>query len=148
VLGQHFFDIDVGDDRTILLQRADIDLIGPVRGIDRAQLLARDQLDGIADGRVVGDATLEFWTITVENFAQQVDAGSGNIIVRRRQVLAGKRPTVARISEIGVWLFAKSPTRARDPRTEITRPRDVTLVPGSSRVGSGPHYVQGLWKNG
>jgi hypothetical protein len=46
-----------------------------------------------------------------------------------------KRPTVARISEIGIWLFAKSPTRARDPRTEITRPRDVTLVPGGSQVG-------------
>jgi hypothetical protein len=37
-------------------------------------------------------------------------------------------PTVARISETVVWLVASNPTRARDPRTEITRPKDVTVL--------------------
>ena len=39
-----------------------------------------------------------------------------------------KRPTVARTSETGTWLTASSPTRAREPRTEITRPKDVTVL--------------------
>jgi hypothetical protein len=39
-----------------------------------------------------------------------------------------KRPTVARASERGIWFVAKSPTRAREPRTEITRPKDVTVL--------------------
>jgi hypothetical protein len=39
-----------------------------------------------------------------------------------------KRPTVARTSETGAWLTASSPTRAREPRTEITRPKDVTVL--------------------
>jgi hypothetical protein len=39
-----------------------------------------------------------------------------------------KRPTVARTSETGVWPVATSPTRAREPRTEITRPKDVTVL--------------------
>jgi hypothetical protein len=44
-----------------------------------------------------------------------------------------KRPTVARTSETGIWLVASSPTRASEPRTEITRPKDVTVVrPGMS----------------
>ncbi|WP_249124677.1 hypothetical protein [Bradyrhizobium manausense] len=49
------------------------------------------------------------------------------------QRMLTKRPTVARTSEIGIWLAAKSPTRASDPRTEITRPKDVTMdVPEKS----------------
>jgi hypothetical protein len=39
-----------------------------------------------------------------------------------------KRPTVARASETGTWPDASSPTRAREPRTEITRPKDVTVL--------------------
>ena len=39
-----------------------------------------------------------------------------------------KRPTVARTSETGIWPVASSPTRAREPRTEITRPKDVTVL--------------------
>ena len=39
-----------------------------------------------------------------------------------------KRPTVARTSETGIWPAASSPTRAREPRTEITRPKDVTVL--------------------
>jgi hypothetical protein len=45
-----------------------------------------------------------------------------------------KRPTVARISDIGIWLAANMPTRADEPRTEIIRPRDVT------RIGPGMFY--------
>jgi hypothetical protein len=44
------------------------------------------------------------------------------------QRIETKRPTVARISETVVWLVASNPTRARDPRTEITRPKDVTVL--------------------
>src|SRR6516165_2212869 len=44
-----------------------------------------------------------------------------------------KRPTVARISDSGSSLAASMPTRAKEPRTEITRPRDVTAIePGKS----------------
>ncbi|UFW53073.1 MULTISPECIES: hypothetical protein [Bradyrhizobium] len=43
------------------------------------------------------------------------------------QRMLTKRPTVARTSEIDNWFAAKSPTRASDPRTEITRPKDVTM---------------------
>jgi hypothetical protein len=39
-----------------------------------------------------------------------------------------KRPTVALTSERSRWLFAVNPTRACEPRTEITRPKDVTLA--------------------
>jgi hypothetical protein len=43
---------------------------------------------------------------------------------------------VARTSETGAWLTASSPTRAREPRTEITRPKDVTVFePGSHELG-------------
>ena len=30
--------------------------------------------------------------------------------------------------ETGTWPDARSPTRAREPRTEITRPKDVTVL--------------------
>src|SRR5215471_6917961 len=46
-----------------------------------------------------------------------------------------KRPTVARISETDSWLLASSPIRAREPRTEITRPRDVTVILPSHELG-------------
>jgi hypothetical protein len=49
------------------------------------------------------------------------------------QRMLTKRPTVARISDRLAWLVAVRPTRASDPRTEITRPKDVTVVePGMS----------------
>src|SRR5262249_41266025 len=39
-----------------------------------------------------------------------------------------KRPTVARTSERGIRLVASRPTLAREPRTEITRPRELTAI--------------------
>jgi hypothetical protein len=48
-------------------------------------------------------------------------------IVEFAQRMLTKRPTVALTSATAIWLWAKSPTRARDPRTEITRPNDVTI---------------------
>jgi hypothetical protein len=51
------------------------------------------------------------------------------------QRMLTNRPTVARISETDVWLVGRSPTRARDPRTEITRPKDVTVVEPGIRDG-------------
>jgi hypothetical protein len=54
-------------------------------------------------------------------------------MVELAQRMLTKRPTVARISETAIRLVARSPTRARDPRTEITRPKDVTVMePGIS----------------
>jgi len=54
-------------------------------------------------------------------------------MVEVAQRMLTKRPTVARTSETAILLAARSPTRAREPRTEITRPKDVTVVePGMS----------------
>src|SRR5882757_8763152 len=58
------------------------------------------------------------------------------------QRMLTKRPTVARASARPTWLPARSPTRARDPRTEITRPKDVTMIEPGCEGGSGPHYAR------
>jgi len=50
------------------------------------------------------------------------------MVVAAAQRMLMKRPTVARASDTGTWPGAKSPTRAREPRTEITRPKDVTML--------------------
>ncbi|BAL77622.1 hypothetical protein S23_44280 [Bradyrhizobium cosmicum] len=64
------------------------------------------------------------------------------------QRMLTKRPTVARTSEIGIWLSASSPTRASDPRTEITRPKDVTMnEPGMSEEFN-PDYERRGCTNG
>src|ERR1700710_1578108 len=57
-------------------------------------------------------------------------------IVEFAQRMLTKRPTVALTSETAIWLFASSPTRAREPRTEITRPKDVTVRGLSSNAHS------------
>jgi len=49
-------------------------------------------------------------------------------ITELAQRMLMKRPTVARISEVGIRLVASNPTRASEPRTEITRPKDVTVL--------------------
>jgi hypothetical protein len=61
-----------------------------------------------------------------------------------------KRPTVARTSERPpAWLVAIRPTRASDPRTEITRPKDVTAVElGMMIVFSIPNYAVTHCTNG
>jgi hypothetical protein len=149
VLGEHLFDVDIGNDRTVLLQEADVDLVGSRRRVDRAQLLTGDQVDRVADGRIVGDAALEFRLVAgVEDLAEQVDRGNGDVtvgapeIIEPAQRMLTKRPTVARTSEIGIRLSVKSPTRACDPRTEITRPKDVTMnEPGKSN-GFGLDYAR------
>ena len=47
-------------------------------------------------------------------------------MVEVAQRMLTKRPTVPRTSESGIWRSARRPTRASEPRTEITRPKDVT----------------------
>ena len=42
------------------------------------------------------------------------------------QRMLTKRPTVALISGTAIPLVARSPMRAREPRTKITRPKGVT----------------------
>jgi hypothetical protein len=54
-------------------------------------------------------------------------------MVELAQRMLTNRPTVARTSETAIRFAASNPARARDPRTEITRPKDVTVVgPGMS----------------
>ncbi|OIQ64824.1 hypothetical protein GALL_536230 [mine drainage metagenome] len=89
MLGEHFLDIDIGDDGRILLQGADIDLVRSARRIDRAEFLIADQIDGIADGRIVGDTALKFLSFrSAEDFTKQVDRRAGDVIVGGRQILA------------------------------------------------------------
>src|ERR1700751_1485354 len=47
-------------------------------------------------------------------------------IVDEAPPMLTNRPTVARTSDMVIWLAAEIPTLASEPRTEITRPRDVT----------------------
>ncbi len=89
MLGQHFLDVDIGDDRAVLLQRADIDLVGSARRVDGAQFLVGDQVDVVADGRIVGDAALEFRLARRRGFRRAGRRRHGDVLVRRRQVLAG-----------------------------------------------------------
>src|SRR2546430_3260079 len=90
MLGEQLLDIDIGDDRGVLLQGADIDLIRSNRCIYRAKVLVGDQLDAVTDGRIVGDAALKFRTLRpTENFAEQVDRGGGEMDMRGRKVGEG-----------------------------------------------------------
>ena len=73
MLGKHLLDIDIGDDGAVLLQGADIDLVRSARRVDRAEVLVGDQVDGIADRRIIGDAALELGALAAENLAEQVD---------------------------------------------------------------------------
>jgi hypothetical protein len=75
-------------------------------------------------------------------------------MVEFAQRMLTNRPTVALTSETPIWLVASSPTRARDPRTEITRPKDVTAVePGMIWIDAicvaVPRTIaEGRWRNG
>jgi hypothetical protein len=76
-------------------------------------------------------------------------------MVEFAQRMLTNRPTVALTSETTpIWLVATSPTRARDPRTEITRPKDVTVVePGMIWIGANTGCTTGImaetrWTNG
>src|SRR5581483_332751 len=64
-------------------------------------------------------------------------------MVELAQRMLTNLPTVPRTSESGIWPSASRPTRARAPRTEITRPKDVTgILPGISNGGFRAHYAQ------
>jgi hypothetical protein len=90
MLGEQLLDIDIGDDRGVLLQGADVDLIRSNRCIDRAKVLMGDHVDVVTDGRIVGDAALKFRPLrSTEDFAEQVDRGGGDIDVRGRNIFAG-----------------------------------------------------------
>src|SRR3981189_3648684 len=49
-------------------------------------------------------------------------------IVEFEQRMLTNRPTVARTSVWLIWLAPRRPTRAREPRTEITRPKDAVAA--------------------
>src|ERR1700744_5675575 len=63
------------------------------------------------------------------------------MMIEAEQRMLTKRPTVPRTSEIGIWLCANSPTRASEPRTEITRPKEVTDIPGCLETKFDCHYA-------
>src|SRR3978361_1830651 len=90
MLAEHFLDVDIGNDGLILLQGSDVDLIRSRWRVDRSQLLIGDQVDGVTDGRIVCDAALKFGTYrAAENFAEQIDGGTGDVDVRGWQIFAG-----------------------------------------------------------
>jgi hypothetical protein len=63
-------------------------------------------------------------------------------IVEFAQRMLTNLPTVPRTSESGIWRCGRSPTRAREPRTEITRPKELTVAnPGMSKKWIRPHYA-------
>jgi hypothetical protein len=71
-------------------------------------------------------------------------------ITEFEQRMLTNRPTVARTSVWLIWLAARRPTRAREPRTEITRPKDAVPaeidMSGNSRRRALclPDYAGGL----
>jgi len=60
-------------------------------------------------------------------FSQDTSVIIAIIVVAEAHRILTKRPTVARASLTGIGPEASSPTRASEPRTEITRPKDVTV---------------------
>jgi hypothetical protein len=74
-------------------------------------------------------------------------------IVEFEQRMLTNRPTVARTSVWLIWLAARRPTRAREPRTEITRPKDAVAVAmdmSEIRVAAPfilPDYAWRYWRN-
>ena len=79
MLAQHVVDVDVGADRRVLLQVADVDRVGARDVVDQPQLVARDQRGRIADRRIVGDAALEVVRAVVAllDLAHHVEARGG-----------------------------------------------------------------------
>ena len=74
MLAHHVVDIDVGGDRGVLLQRADVDRAGAGHVEDQPQLALRDEADGVADHRIFGDAALEEGAfVAVLDLAQHVE---------------------------------------------------------------------------
>jgi hypothetical protein len=88
MLGKHLLDIDIGDDGAVLLQGADIDLVGAARRIDGAEVLGGDEVDGIADGRIVGHAALKLGAVAAGNLTEQVDRRGRHVFVGAGLVLA------------------------------------------------------------
>ena len=56
---QHLLDIEIGDDRVVLLQMPDIDHARARDGIERAQLVMAEKRDLVPHHRIMGDAALE-----------------------------------------------------------------------------------------
>src|SRR6185369_5084333 len=84
VLGKHLLDVDIGDDGAVLLQGADIDLVRPARRIDGAEVLGGDEVDGIADGRIIGDATRKLGAFAAGNLPEQVDRRGRHVFIGAR----------------------------------------------------------------
>ena len=84
VLAQHLVDLDVGADRAVLLQVADVDGVGAGSVVDDTQGVAAERMHVVADHRVAGDAALEAREARVDalDLAQQVDARSERAVGR------------------------------------------------------------------
>ena len=69
----------------------------------------------------------------VGRFSQETSVIMAMMVEVAAQRMLTNRPTVALASDGPIWPVARSPSRAMEPRTEITRPKDVTMVePGMS----------------
>ena len=76
MLVQHLVDLDVGRDRAVLLQIADVDDVGAGGVVDDAQHLAAERHDRVAHRRIIGDAAVEEAAAPVAllDLAEQVHA--------------------------------------------------------------------------
>src|SRR6185312_7788715 len=69
------------------------------------------------------------------------------MMVEVAQRMLTNLPTVPRTSERGIWPDASRPTRASEPRTEITRPKELTVSNlACHKNGSSTHYGGCPWK--
>jgi hypothetical protein len=85
MLAHHVVDIDAGRDRGVLLQRADVDGARAGHVEDQPQLVLRDQLHGIADHRIFGDAALEELPapVVVLDLAEHVERAGRKLALAR-----------------------------------------------------------------
>src|SRR6266702_1892570 len=64
----------------------------------------------------------------VGRFSQDTSVIMAMMVEVAPQRMLTNRPTVALTSDRAIWPVARSPSRAMEPRTEITRPKDVTML--------------------
>jgi hypothetical protein len=142
---KHLLDIDIGDDGAVLLQGADIDLVRPARRIDGAEVLGGDEVDGIADGRIIGHAALKLgrsppeispskstdavamYSSELGWFSHDTSVIIAMMVVSVAQRMLMKRPTWRALRRRHLARRQKSDP-GEEPRTEITRPKDVTVL--------------------
>jgi hypothetical protein len=123
MLGQHLVDIDVGADRLVLLQIADIDRLRAGNVVDEPEIGAGDELGRVADDRIFADAALE-----------EALAASGRMISPRRSTRAVSDPPWPRPSSV-TWVM--TPMTCERPVSIARNLPTVTRSSGPASAGSG-----------